>query len=81
MGKPPNYSLMKLKILENSTRNIIKSIIMLNQLSQKTPILNLFLTGAWTMPAGGVSTVLYGGDTCNALVDKYLKKKSKILNN
>ncbi|MEE9377703.1 MAG: NAD(P)/FAD-dependent oxidoreductase [Candidatus Lokiarchaeia archaeon] len=51
--------------------------MMLNQISQKTPIPNLFLTGAWTMPAGGVSTVLNSGDTCSALVDKYLKKKIK----
>ncbi len=48
--------------------------MMLNQIPQKTPILNLFLAGAWTMPAGGVGTVLYSGDTCSAVVDKYLKK-------
>ncbi len=51
--------------------------MMLNQLSQKTPVPNLFLTGAWTMPAGGVGTVLYSGDTCSTFVDKYLRKKSK----
>ena len=51
--------------------------MMLNQLSQKTPIPNLFLAGAWTMPAGGVSSVLYSGDTCSVLVDKYLKKNLK----
>lgn len=51
--------------------------MLLNQLSQKTPINNLFLAGAWTMPAGGVATVLYSGDTCSVLVDKYLRKNKK----
>lgn len=51
--------------------------MMRNQLSQKTPIPNLFLAGAWTMPAGGVSTVLYSGDRCSVLVDNYLRKKIK----
>lgn len=51
--------------------------MMLNQLSQKTPIPNLFLAGAWTMPAGGVATVLYSGDTCSTLVDKYIRKRVK----
>ena len=51
--------------------------MMLNQLSQKTPIPNLFLAGAWTMPAGGVATVLYSGDTCSVLVDKFIRKRIK----
>jgi phytoene dehydrogenase-like protein len=51
--------------------------MILNQVSQKTPIPNLFLAGAWTMPAGGVASVMYSGDTCSVLVDKYLRKKSK----
>jgi len=51
--------------------------MILKQLSQKTPIPNLFLAGAWTMPAGGVATVMYSGDTCSVLVDKYLRKKLK----
>ena len=51
--------------------------MMLNQISQKTPISHLFLAGAWTMPAGGVGTVLYSGDRCSVLVDNYLRKKIK----
>ena len=51
--------------------------MMLNQLSQETPIPNLFLAGAWTMPGGGVGTVLLSGDTCSTLVDNYIRKKTK----
>ncbi|MHA2130848.1 MAG: phytoene desaturase family protein [Promethearchaeota archaeon] len=51
--------------------------MMLKQIPQKTPIPNLFLAGAWTMPAGGVATVLYSGDTCSVLVDKYIQKAIK----
>ena len=34
---------------------------MLNRLSQKTPIKNLYLAGAWTFPSGGQSAVLTSG--------------------
>lgn len=53
--------------------------MMLNQLPQKTPIPNLFLAGAWTMPAGGVASVLSSGDTCSILVDKYIRRYNKKL--
>jgi len=36
---------------------------MLNSLPQKTPVKNLFLSGAWTFPGGGQSAVLVSGAT------------------
>jgi phytoene dehydrogenase-like protein len=34
---------------------------MWNRLPQKTPIKNLYLAGAWTLPCGGQSVVLMSG--------------------
>ena len=48
-----------------------------NQLPQKTPVPNLFLCGHWTVPCGGVSTVMMSGSTVSRIVEKYLKKTRK----
>jgi phytoene dehydrogenase-like protein len=50
--------------------------MLLKQIPQKTPIKNLFLVGQWTFPAGGVSAVISGADSCANLVKDYLNKKS-----
>ncbi|NVM56279.1 MAG: NAD(P)/FAD-dependent oxidoreductase, partial [Candidatus Helarchaeota archaeon] len=43
----------------------------LNQIPQKTPIKNLYIASAWTMPGGGVSAVMMSGE---AVAKKLLKK-------
>jgi prolycopene isomerase len=35
---------------------------LLKRLPQKTPIKNLYLSGAWTFPGGGQSAVLISGE-------------------
>ena len=47
--------------------------MMLNQIQNRTPIKNLFVCGAWTMPAGGVSAVMTSGETVSKMAVKYLK--------
>lgn len=44
-----------------------------NQISQKTPIKNLFLCGHWTKNCGGVSVVMASGDNASKKVQKFLK--------
>jgi prolycopene isomerase len=40
----------------------------MNRLQQKTPIKNLFLAGAWTVPCGGQSAVLISGSIAAGLI-------------
>ncbi|MHA1792613.1 MAG: phytoene desaturase family protein [Promethearchaeota archaeon] len=51
--------------------------MMLNQLSQKTPIKNMFLGSSWALYGGGVSAVIHGGYSAAKLVDKYLKNSKR----
>ncbi len=51
--------------------------MILKNLSQKTPIKNLFQCGQWTLPGGGVSAVIMSGDSASKKIDKYLRKKYK----
>ena len=44
-----------------------------NQLSQKTPVKNLFLCGHWAKNCGGVSVVMMSGSNVSEIVQKYLK--------
>jgi len=44
-----------------------------NQISQKTPVKNLFLCGHWTKNCGGVSVVMMSGSNVSQIVQKFLK--------
>ncbi len=47
---------------------------LLKRLPQKTPIKNLYLSGAWTFPGGGQSAVLISGEMVGREI---LKKENK----
>lgn len=51
--------------------------MMAGQVSQKTPVPNLFLCGQWAGLGGGISPVMTSGDTASRLASKYLAKKIK----
>ncbi len=46
--------------------------VIMNQLSQSTPVPNLFLCGQWTMLGGGVSAVMVSGKLVSQKVQNYL---------
>jgi len=50
--------------------------MMARQISQKTPVPNLFLCGQWAGFGGGISPVMTSGDTASCLASKYLTKKN-----
>jgi phytoene dehydrogenase-like protein len=47
----------------------------LNPLSQKTPIDNLFLCGQWASPSGGLPSVAISADVVSELAMDYLKNE------
>jgi phytoene dehydrogenase-like protein len=51
--------------------------MMAGQVSQKTPVPNLFLCGQWAGFGGGISPVMTSGDVASHLASKYLAKKIK----
>lgn len=49
----------------------------LDMISNKTPVKNLFIAGHWTMPGGGVSTVMKSGEITANFAEKYIADSSK----
>ncbi|MGC8928613.1 MAG: phytoene desaturase family protein [Myxococcota bacterium] len=45
-----------------------------NRLGHRTDIAGIFLTGHWTRPANGISSVMRSGINCAKYVKKYIKK-------
>ncbi len=47
----------------------------LDMVGNRTPVKNMFVTGHWTMPGGGISTVMKSGEITANCVEKYLKRR------